>query len=73
MTTSITSTNKKENFNNNDFQDGDKILCLFSYFCAYRFSGWGSYISVSFDVNQIATNATTRDCWTLIIQNIADL
>ena len=24
----------------------------------------------SFDVNQTVTNATTRDCWTLIIQNM---
>ena len=34
------------------------------------FSGWRSYISVSFDVIQIAINVTTRDCWTLIIQNM---
>ena len=25
---------------------------------------------VSFDVNQTATNATVRDCWTLTIQNM---
>ena len=70
MTTTITSTNNKDCFNNKDFQDDDHILCLFSYFCAYLFSGWRSYISVSFNVNQTAINAATRDCWTLIIQNM---
>ena len=34
------------------------------------FSGWRSYISVSFSVNQTVTTETTRDCWTLIIQNM---
>ena len=43
---------------------------MFSYFCASLFSGWRSYISVSFSVNQTATTETTRDCWTLIIQNM---
>ena len=72
MTTSTTSTNNKlkDYFNNKDFQNDDHILCLLSYFCAYLFSGWRSYISVSFDVKQAATNATTRDCRTLIIQNM---
>ena len=70
MTTTITSTNNKDCFNNKDFQHDDHILCLFSYFCAYLFSGWRSYISVSFHVNQTAINAATRDCWTLIIQNM---
>ena len=67
MTTFSTSTNNKDYFSNNDFQDDDHSLCLFSYFCAYLFSGWRSYISVSLDVNQ---TATTRDCWTLVIQSI---
>ena len=70
MTTSATSTNKKYYFNNNDFQDNDHILCLFSYFYAYLFSECRSYSSVSFDVDQTATNATTRDCWTLINKNM---
>ena len=64
MTSSTTSTN------NNDFQDDDHILRVFSYFCDYLFSGLGSYSSVSFNVNQTATHATARDCWTLIIQNM---
>ena len=60
------STNNKDYFNNNDFH----IFCLFSYFCDYLFSGWHSYMLVSTDVNQTSTNATTRDCWTFIIQNM---
>ena len=44
---------------------------MFSYFCAYFFfSGWRSYISVSFSVNQTVTTETTREYWTLIIQNM---
>ena len=45
------------------------FCAYFLIFCAYLFSGWRSYISVSFNVNQ-ATNATTRDCCTMIIQNM---
>ena len=68
MSTSTTPTNNKDTV----IMFFRMMITFFACFLcfAYLFPGWWSYVLVSFDVNQTVANATTRDCWTLIIQNM---